>query len=91
VTKDKPAMPNRIVIDVPANVALPNLDHEQVLMRHAVAIVLYKEGKLTMPQARGLMGASRREFEAGLARYGFAMMDEDQTGAELDAAKRLLS
>lgn len=76
----------QLVIDLPDNVVIPPcLEHEQNLMRNAIAVVLYSKGKLTMREARELMGLTRREFEDTLPKYGIAMMDENTLSDELHA------
>ncbi|OAN47427.1 UPF0175 family protein [Magnetospirillum moscoviense] len=84
-------MPNRITIDIPASVELsPDILRDQETMRDAIAVVLYKQGRITPVQAREIMGLTRRQFEERLSSYGFAMMDEHDFDQELEAA-RLLS
>ncbi len=83
-------MPNRITIDIPASVELsPDILRDQETMRDAIAVVLYKQGKITPVQAREIMGLTRRQFEERLASYGFAMMDERDFDQEIQAARFL--
>lgn len=83
-------MPHKITIDIPASVDLsPDILRDQGTMRDAIAVVLYKQGKITPVQAREIMGVTRREFEERLASYGFSMMDEHDFDHELEAARHL--
>ena len=76
----------QLVIELPDNVVIPScLEQEQSLMRDAIAVVLYSKGKLTMREARELMGLTRREFEETLPTFGIAMMDENSLSEELHA------
>jgi len=82
----------QLVINLPDNVTLPeDIQQEQDLMRDAIAIVFYKQGRLSLKEARQLMGLSRREFEEILPTYGFSMLDENDMVAELHATEHFSS
>ena len=75
----------KLVIDIPDSVALPpGLDTEQQLLREAVAVALYKRDRVSLREAREIVGLSRRGFEEMLGRYGVAMQDADDISAVLD-------
>jgi predicted HTH domain antitoxin len=75
----------KLVIDIPDSVALPpGLDTEQQLLREAVAVALYKRDRVSLREAREIVGLSRRGFEEMLGRYGVAMQDADDLSAVLD-------
>ena len=79
----------RLIIDLPETAHLPaGLENDQDTLREAVAIVLYKQHRLTLREARDLMGVSRRDFEERMAGLGFSMMDERDLQAELDASRQ---
>jgi predicted HTH domain antitoxin len=93
ILKSNPTMSgHQIVINIPENVVIPEwIENDQPLLRNAIALVLYKKGKLTMREAREIMGVSRREFEDSLGEFGFSMMDEHDLENELKAAQRISS
>ena len=75
----------KLGIDIPDSVALPpGLDTEQQLLREAVAVALYKRDRVSLREAREIVGLSRRGFEEMLGRYGVAMQDADDLSAVLD-------
>lgn len=83
-------MPNKLIIDLPPSLDLPpDVVGDQKELRDAIAVVLYKRGRISPVQARELMGVTRREFEDRLADYGFAVVDEADLPAEMAAAERL--
>ena len=80
---------HQIVITVPENIPIPaGIENNQDLLRSAVAMVLYKKGVLSMKQARGFMGLTRREFEEKLPEFGFTMMDEEDYQTEVDSIEK---
>lgn len=82
-------MSHKLVIDLPPTLNLPADvvgDHDE--LRSAIAVVLYKRGRISPAQARELMGVTRREFEDRLADYGFAVVDEADLSAEMNASER---
>ncbi|CAA7624380.1 UPF0175 family protein [Magnetospirillum sp. SS-4] len=82
-------MAQKLVIEfeLPASVDIPpDLVADKGALRDAVAVVLYKQNRLTMLQARSIMGLSRREFEEQIGSFGVAMMDVEDLPHELDAA-----
>jgi predicted HTH domain antitoxin len=79
-----------LIIDLPASVNLPpDVVDDQKELRGAIAVALYKRGRITPVQAREMMGVTRREFENRLSDYGFAPVDETDLAQEMDAARRL--
>ncbi|MBF0193185.1 MAG: UPF0175 family protein [Magnetococcales bacterium] len=77
---------HQIVIPVPENIPIPQgIDEDPVFIRNALAVVLYKNGRLTLLQARELMGLTRREFEECLPEYGFTMMDDKDLNSEIES------
>lgn len=76
-----------IEFDLPPSADIPpDLAVDKQALRDAVAVVLYKQGRLTMLQARSIMGLTRREFEEQLVSFGVAMMDVEDLPHELAAA-----
>lgn len=60
-----------VAIDVPADVLIALNESEQELKKHfqtSIAIMLFKEGKLTLGKAIQLAGVGRFEFEKLLAK-----------------------
>jgi predicted HTH domain antitoxin len=90
--RNKAVPHHQIIINIPENVVIPDcVEEDQALLRNAVALVLYKKGKLTMLEAREIMGVSRREFEETLGKFGFSMMDEDEFEREMKTVEYLSS
>ena len=56
------ASPGPASVDIP-----PDLVADKGALRDAVAVVLYKQIRLTILQARSIMGLSRREVEEQIA------------------------
>jgi predicted HTH domain antitoxin len=83
---------NQLIIDLPESAHLPDgIENETVLLRNAIAVVLYKKGRLTLKEARELMELDRREFEECLKEYGFSMMDEDVFNLEINASHEIIA
>jgi predicted HTH domain antitoxin len=83
-------MANQLIIDLPPSVTLPpEIVSDQKELRNAVAVVLYRRGRISPAQAREMMGVTRREFEDRLSDYGFAPCDETDLAHEVEAARRL--
>lgn len=75
----------KLVIDIPDDVILPpELGAEQQLLREAIAIALYKRDRVSLREAREIVGMDRRQFEEMLGSYGVAMQDEEDLGPILD-------
>lgn len=85
-------MPERVTIqfDLPPSAEIPaDLAADKKAWRDAATVLLYKQGRLSMLQAREIMGLTRRQFEENLRSFGVAMMDADDFQHEVDAGKRL--
>lgn len=75
----------KLVIHFPDTVALPpGVGAEQQLLREAVAIALYKRDRVSLREAREIVGLNRRQFEEMLGTYGVSMQDEDDLPSILD-------
>jgi predicted HTH domain antitoxin len=67
----------------------PDVVNDQKELRDAVAVVLYKRGRISPAQASEMMGLTRRDFEDRLSDYGFAPCEETDLAQEVEAARRL--
>lgn len=75
----------RLVIEIPDEVDLPaGIGRDQQLLREAIAIALYKRDRVSLREARGIVGMDRRQFEEMLGSYGVAMQDEEDLDSILD-------
>lgn len=77
-----------IELDLPASIPASLLEDEKS-WRDALAVTLYRQGKLTMRQTTDFMGISRREFEDRLPELGLSMMDVRDLPDEIAAAEAL--
>lgn len=79
-----------VEIDLPPTVHLPaDLREDKRGLQDALVVLLYKQGRLTMMQAREIMGITRREFEERLPEFGVAMVDIEDLPHELDGSEKL--
>jgi len=60
-----------VKVDIPDNLELTEHDIKMI-----VAGQLYQNGKLTLGQAAGLVGISKREFIETMGMYGFSVFSE---------------
>ncbi len=83
-----------IPVDIPYNLMITLNESEQELKSHfqiAIAIMLFKEGKLTIGKAIQLSGLTRYEFEKSLAKNKISLssMDIDQINSDFNKLKDL--
>ena len=64
-----------VTIQVPANVIASGMDAEK--LQEGMILLLFQQNKLSEQQACQILKLPRREFEALLPTYGFALMDSD--------------
>ena len=79
-----------IPIDVPSDLLIALNESEQELKVHfqtVIAIMLFREKKLTLGKAIQLSGLSRFEFEQALAKRHIPISTIDTNQAMIDAAK----
>ncbi len=83
-----------VPVDVPADVLVALNESEQELKIHfqtGIAMMLFREGKLTLGKAIQLAGVSRFEFEKSLAKSKISVSDLsiEQVMADVEAMSTL--
>lgn len=83
-----------IPVDIPSDLMLALNETEEELKSHfqtSIAIMFFKEGKLTIGKAIQLSGLSRFEFEKALAKNKIPISDlnVDQVMADVEKLKAL--
>lgn len=85
-------IPDKIIIDfpaLPALGALPAVLGDAQVVRESLIFALYGRHKITLKEARLLLGLSRREFEERLPEFGLSMMTEEDLEDELAGVAEL--
>lgn len=83
-----------ITIDIPSDILVALNESEQELKDHfktGIAMMLFREGKLTLGKAIQLSGLSRYEFEKSLAKSNISIsnLDRDQIQSDVEKLKGL--
>lgn len=80
-------MPQQLIIDLPEHVEIPDSLRDQPLLRQAIAVTMYRLGRLDLKQAIVFMGGTRRMFEEKMMEFGIPMMGPEEYQRERDAGQ----
>lgn len=80
-------MSHQLIIDIPDEVDIPAVMNDSSLLREAIAVTLYHVGRLSLRQAIGFMGGSRRQFEEKMMEFGIPMMGPEEYERERNASQ----
>lgn len=85
-------LPDKIVIDLPALPslgAMPSAFADMDAIRESLIFGLYGSNRMSLKEARTLLGISRREFEERLPTFGISMMSGTYFEEEIAAVEAL--